>query len=62
MLRMSTITNNPVSTEDISIAEKKVVTDIGVIKGKTARRKTAPVLVNDYIKIPNELIASQDAR
>lgn len=58
MLRLNTITNNPVTTEDIKIAEKIFGTDIGAIKGKTTRRKPVPV-VNDYIEIPKELISSQ---
>ena len=58
MLRMNTITNNPVTTEDINIAEKIFGIDIGRMKVKTTRRKPAPV-VNDYVEIPKELIATQ---
>lgn len=58
MLRMNTITNNPVTTDDIIVAEKIFGPDIGALKGKTTRRKPAPV-VNDYIEIPKELIATQ---
>lgn len=58
MLRMNTIIGNPVTTEDIVMAEQIFGTDIGRIKGKTTRRKPAPV-VNDYIEIPKELIATQ---
>ena len=58
MLRMNTITNNPVTTEDIIVAEKIFGPDIGALKGKTTRRKPAPV-VNDYVEIPKELIAAQ---
>jgi hypothetical protein len=58
MLRMNTIIGNPVTTEDIVMAEQIFGTDIGQIKGKTTRRKPAPV-VNDYIEIPKELIATQ---
>jgi hypothetical protein len=58
MLRMNSITNNPITTEDIKIAENIFGADIGSIKGKTTRRKPAPV-VNDYVEIPNELIATQ---
>ncbi|KAI2506113.1 Reverse transcriptase (RNA-dependent DNA polymerase) [Fragilaria crotonensis] len=58
MLRMNTIIGNPVTTEDIVMAEQIFGTDIGRIKGKTTRRKPAPV-VSDYIEIPKELIATQ---
>ena len=58
MLHMNTIIGNPVMTEDIVMAKQIFGTDIGRIKGKTTRRKPAPV-VNDYIEIPKELIATQ---
>jgi hypothetical protein len=58
MLRMNTVIGNPVTTEDIKIAEKVFGPDIGALKGKTTRRKPAPV-VSDYIEIPKELISTQ---
>jgi hypothetical protein len=58
MLWMNVIGNNPVTTEDIKIADKIFGPDIGALKGKTTRRKPAPV-VNDQIEIPSELIAAQ---
>ncbi len=58
ILRMNTVTNNPVTTEDIKIAENIFAKDIGAMKGKTTRRKPAPV-VSDYIEIPKELISAQ---
>jgi hypothetical protein len=58
MMRMNSITKNPITTEDIQIAEKIFGGDIGSIKGKRTHCKPAPV-VNDYVKIPNELIATQ---
>ena len=39
MLRMNTVANNPVTTEDIKIAELIFGHDIGDLKGKTTRRK-----------------------
>ena len=58
IIRMNTINNNPVTTDDIKIAEKLFGPDIGTLKGKTTRRKPLPV-VNDYIEIPKELIQAQ---
>jgi hypothetical protein len=57
---MNAIANNPVTTDDINLAEKIFGRDIGAIKGKTTRRKPVPV-VDDYIDNPRELIASQYA-
>jgi hypothetical protein len=58
ILQMNVITNNPVTTKDIKIAEEIFGPDIGSLKGKTTKRK--PVLVvNDYINIPQELTIKQ---
>jgi len=51
---MNTIKNNPVTVDDINIAEKVYGPDIGSLKGKTTRRKPKPV-VKDYVEIPREL-------
>ena len=58
IIRMNTINNNPVTTDDIKIAEKTFGPDIGTLKGKTTRLKPLPVM-NDYIEIPKELIRAQ---
>ena len=55
---MNTTHNNPVTTDDIKIAEKIFGPDVGTLRGKTTCRKLLPVL-NDYIKIPKELIKAQ---
>ena len=51
---MNTIKNNPVTVDDINIAEKVYGPDIGSLKGKTTRRKPKPV-VKDYVEIQREL-------
>ena len=58
MLQLNTIANNPVTLNDIKMAENIFGPDIGAIKGKTTRQTPAPV-VEDYIDIPAELIAAQ---
>ena len=57
-MRMNLIANNPVTIEDIEIAEQIFGSDIGSLKGKTTRKKPIPV-VDDYIAIPEELYAKQ---
>jgi hypothetical protein len=58
IIRMNIIGNNPVTTEDINIAEQIFGSDIGALKGKTVRR-TPRQVIDDSIEIPNELIQSQ---
>jgi hypothetical protein len=58
IIRMNIIGNNPVTTEDINIAEQIFGSDIGALKGKTVR-KTPRQVIDDAIEIPNELIQSQ---
>ena len=58
ILRMNFISNNPVTMEDIEIAQQIFGTDIGSLKGKTTRQKPLPV-VNDYIELPEELFIKQ---
>ena len=54
------ISKNPVTTEDIELAERIFGPDIGSLKGKMVQQKPIPV-VDDRIDIPKELIASQYA-
>ena len=52
------IANDPVTLEDIKIAESVFGKDIGCLKGKTKLSKPIPV-VSDHIEIPKELISKQ---
>ena len=58
ILRMNTISDNPVTTKDIVLAEKIFGPDIGSLKGKSTRNPPIPV-VDDMIEIPRALIQSQ---
>ena len=60
VLRMNTVSNIPVTTEDINVVERIFGPDIGALKGKTTRRKPVQV-IDDQIEIPKDLIASQYA-
>jgi len=58
IITMNCIKNNPVTIEDIDIAEKTFGPDIGALKGKTTHTKPAPV-IDDFIETPKELIEAQ---
>jgi len=58
IIRINAIRDNPVTTEDIELAEKIFGPDIGMLKGKTTRTKPIPV-VSNRIDIPRELINAQ---
>ena len=58
VIKMNSITNCPVTTDDVNLAEKIFGKDVGSIKGKTTRSKPAPV-VSDTVEIPPELVEAQ---
>ena len=54
LIKVQGIDNCPVTIEDIQLAEDIFGKDIGALKGKTTRKKPAPV-VRDIIDVPKEL-------
>ena len=55
ILKMNSIANCPITLDDVDITEKIYGPDVASLKGKTTRRKPAPV-VNDQVQIPQELV------
>jgi hypothetical protein len=55
---MNAIKNNPVTTEDVDIAEKIFGPDVAILKGKMTCHAPIPV-IEDRIEIPTELITTQ---
>ena len=53
-IRTNAIRNNPVTTEDVDLAEMIFGKDLGTIKGKTTRSRPMPV-VSDQVAVPDEL-------
>ena len=51
---MNAIADLPVTTNDVTIAEKIFSPDLGALKGKSTRRKPLP-MVSDQIAIPPQL-------
>ena len=54
VLRQNIIKNCPVTSEDVGIAEKIFGRDIGLLKGKSTRRRPNQA-VDDYVEIPPEI-------
>ena len=56
LVKSNAVANCPVTLEDITIAENVYGPSIAALKGKTTRRTPNPV-INDYIEVPQELVA-----
>ena len=59
ILKMNGIANCPITLDDVDIAEQIYGPDVASLKGKTTRRKPAPV-VNDQVSIPKELVEKHE--
>jgi hypothetical protein len=57
IIQTNAIRNLPITLEDIETIEMIFGPDIGALKGKTDRTKSAPV-VSNYIEIPKEIIVN----
>jgi hypothetical protein len=55
LIMSNAVKNNPVTIQDVKIAEALYGKDIGVLKGKTTRSKPAPV-ISDMVEIPRLLV------
>jgi hypothetical protein len=55
-IRMNLIRDNPVTTNDVDLAEQIFGPYVGTVKGKTTRQKPLPI-VDQHIQIPEELIS-----
>ena len=58
MKNLNAIKDNPITVQDIKMAEKIFGPDISDLKGKTTRTKPLPV-IEDYMTIPEELTRAQ---
>ena len=58
IIKMNSLSNCPVTNEDIDIAYRIFGPDVAALKGKTTRQRPTPI-VNDVVDIPRELLTSQ---
>jgi hypothetical protein len=57
---MNQIQNNPITTEDVELADRIFGPSIGYFKGKSSHQKPEPV-VKDYVDIPRKLYVTHKA-
>jgi hypothetical protein len=58
IIQMDYIKNNPITLENIKLAENNFVPNIESLNGKTTRKKSLPV-VADCVEISHELLEAQ---
>ena len=59
VLKQNLIKNCPVTIKDVEIAEDIFGPDISTLKGRSTRKKP-PVIVNDQMEVPRELVYNWD--
>ena len=59
VLKMNSISNCPVTEEDVQLAEKVFGPDVSSLKGKSVRRQPKPVM-SDVISVPKELVEKHE--
>ena len=55
MLRQNIIVNCPITTQDVTNAEKIFGKDVSSLKGKSTRPRPTTV-INDYVDIPRDIV------
>ena len=55
IIKANTIQNNPVTLEDVQVAEEIFGPDVGSLKGKTTCKKAKPIVKN-YVSVPSIII------
>ena len=60
IIRMNSIMNNPVTLQDVDLADRIFGKDAAYLKGKSTRKKS-PVAVDHTIEVPKELYEHQNS-